>query len=93
MSGSIPDAYTCIERSFCNKLFTSQQQDRITLYEYSKPGWTVHAKGLWYHLPNQPLPAMTMVGSPNFGKLAHHIVTMRLLVCLSYLLIFISSNK
>ena len=46
----------------------SRQQGRITLHEYSKPGWTVHAKGLWYHLPNEPLPAMTMVGSPNFGK-------------------------
>ena len=68
MSGSIPDAYTYIARSFCDEVLRSRQHGRITLHEYSKPGWTVHAKGLWYHLPDQPLPSMTMVGSPNFGK-------------------------
>jgi len=72
MSGSIPDVYTHIARSFCNDVLKSQQQSRITLHEYSRAGWTVHAKGLWYHLPNQSLPAMTTVGSPNFGRLTHY---------------------
>jgi len=68
VSAAIPDAYTCIERSFWKEVLRLGQQGRISLHEYSKPGWTVHAKGLWYYLPNQPLPCMSMVGSPNFGK-------------------------
>jgi len=67
VSGAIPDAYTCIARTFWAEVLRSRQHDRISLHEYSKPGWTVHAKGLWYHLPDQPLPVMTLVGSPNFG--------------------------
>jgi len=67
MSAAIPDAYTYIAQQFWDAVLHSQQHDRISLHEYSRPGWTVHAKGLWYHLPSEQLPAMTMVGSPNFG--------------------------
>lgn len=24
-------------------------------------------KGLWYYPPNEPLPSLTLIGSPNFG--------------------------
>lgn len=44
------------------------QQKRITLWEFIKPGWTYHAKGLWYTLPDQQKPSLTLIGSPNFGK-------------------------
>lgn len=44
------------------------QQRRITLWEFVKPGWTYHAKGLWYTLPDQQKPSLTLIGSPNFGK-------------------------
>jgi phosphatidylserine/phosphatidylglycerophosphate/cardiolipin synthase-like enzyme len=31
------------------------------------PGWTFHAKGIWYYLPGETLPSATLIGSPNFG--------------------------
>jgi CDP-diacylglycerol--glycerol-3-phosphate 3-phosphatidyltransferase len=31
------------------------------------PGWTFHAKGIWYYLPGEKLPSATLIGSPNFG--------------------------
>lgn len=36
--------------------------------EYEKPGWTYHAKGLWYYLPGSDLPNLTLIGSSNFGE-------------------------
>lgn len=38
------------------------------MFEYEKPDWTYHAKGLWYYLPDAQLPAMTLIGSSNFGE-------------------------
>ncbi|KAG7209752.1 hypothetical protein KM043_011376 [Ampulex compressa] len=67
VASRIPTAYTKIEESFfklCNKL---GQQKRVFLWEYVKPGWTYHAKGLWYSLPDQQKPSLTLIGSPNFG--------------------------
>ncbi|CAK9802027.1 CDP-diacylglycerol--glycerol-3-phosphate 3-phosphatidyltransferase, mitochondrial [Anthophora plagiata] len=67
VAGGIPAAYTKIEESFikyCNNL---GQQNRVTLWEFIKPEWTYHAKGLWYSLPDQEKPCLTLIGSPNFG--------------------------
>ncbi|KAK0162344.1 hypothetical protein PV327_008689 [Microctonus hyperodae] len=67
VAGGIPAAYTTIEKSFykrCEKLGLSE---RISLREYVRPGWTYHAKGLWYTLPNQKQPSLTLIGSSNFG--------------------------
>jgi len=36
----------------------------IHLYEYTKAGWTFHAKGLWLFTPQS---ALTVVGSSNFS--------------------------
>ncbi|XP_031837297.1 phosphatidylglycerophosphate synthase 1 isoform X2 [Nomia melanderi] len=67
ISGSIPAAYTKIEESFIKRCNKMGQEKRITLWEFMKPGWTYHAKGLWYSLPNQEKPSLTLIGSPNFG--------------------------
>ncbi|XP_015595297.1 CDP-diacylglycerol--glycerol-3-phosphate 3-phosphatidyltransferase, mitochondrial [Cephus cinctus] len=63
----IPAAYTKIEESFYADCEKKGQDDRITLWEFIRPGWTYHAKGLWYSLPGQQKPCMTLIGSPNFG--------------------------
>jgi hypothetical protein len=68
ISSAIPDAYTYIAKHFYAEVLKSSQQHRVTLHEFSRPGWTVHAKGLWFYLPGQTLPSMSMIGSPNFGK-------------------------
>ena len=66
-AGGIPHAYTAIARAFWGLLVSRGLQERLTMHEYERPGWTFHAKGLWYTAPGQTLPSLTMVGSPNFG--------------------------
>ncbi|XP_058809123.1 CDP-diacylglycerol--glycerol-3-phosphate 3-phosphatidyltransferase, mitochondrial isoform X3 [Phymastichus coffea] len=67
VAGGIPAAYTKIEESFFKLCEQMQQNSRIRLWEYVKPGWTYHAKGLWYSMPGQQRPSFTLIGSPNFG--------------------------
>lgn len=40
----------------------------MALLEYERPGWSYHAKGLWYYLPESDLPNLTLIGSSNFGE-------------------------
>lgn len=68
VAGGIPAAYTKIEKSFIDHCNNTRQQKRVTLSEFIRPGWTYHAKGLWYSLPGQEKPCLTLIGSPNFGK-------------------------
>lgn len=67
-AGGIPAAYCLIADRFRRKIENSQQTHRITLQEYLKKGWTYHAKGLWYYPPESEFPAVTLIGSPNFGE-------------------------
>ncbi|XP_076293454.1 phosphatidylglycerophosphate synthase 1 isoform X2 [Lasioglossum baleicum] len=67
VAGGIPAAYTKIEESFIKRCSNMGQENRIKLWEFIKPGWTYHAKGLWYSLPGQEKPNLTLIGSPNFG--------------------------
>lgn len=39
------------------------------MFEYKRPEWTYHAKGLWLSTIQQELPFLTMIGSPNFGEI------------------------
>ncbi|XP_022313163.2 CDP-diacylglycerol--glycerol-3-phosphate 3-phosphatidyltransferase, mitochondrial-like isoform X1 [Crassostrea virginica] len=65
--GNIPDAYTYIASSFYHLVKYYNMQCRIRLYEYYRSQWTYHVKGLWYYLPNQNRPFLSMMGSSNFG--------------------------
>ncbi|XP_043279419.1 CDP-diacylglycerol--glycerol-3-phosphate 3-phosphatidyltransferase, mitochondrial [Venturia canescens] len=67
VAGAIPAAYTTIEKSFYKKSEKLDQSDRINLWEFVRPGWTYHAKGLWYTLPGHTKPSLTLIGSSNFG--------------------------
>ncbi|ESN90719.1 hypothetical protein HELRODRAFT_71229 [Helobdella robusta] len=71
LSGSIPPAYTYIASRFLEQVKNSQQTSRIKMYEYNRPNWTVHSKGVWLYPPsdqNGPdLPYLTLVGSSNYG--------------------------
>ena len=66
--GNIPDAYTYIASSFYHLVKYYNMQCRIRLYEYYRSQWTYHVKGLWYYLPNQNRPFLSMMGSSTFGK-------------------------
>ncbi|EDX12415.1 CDP-diacylglycerol--glycerol-3-phosphate 3-phosphatidyltransferase, mitochondrial [Drosophila simulans] len=67
-AGGIPAAYTLIAKSFYESLVRRKQNHRVNFFEYEKPGWTYHAKGLWYYLPEALLPNLTLIGSSNFGE-------------------------
>ena len=72
-AGSIPSAYTQLAKLFYERVLESKQNWRINLFEYQRNGWTFHGKGLWYYHPDNSLPILTMIGSPNFGKLIHYL--------------------
>ncbi|XP_021270130.1 CDP-diacylglycerol--glycerol-3-phosphate 3-phosphatidyltransferase, mitochondrial isoform X2 [Numida meleagris] len=72
VAGAIPSAYVSIERQFYNEVCCLHQQERIQLQEYSRAGWTFHAKGLWLYLAGSNLPCLTLIGSPNFGYRSVH---------------------
>ncbi|XP_058062849.1 CDP-diacylglycerol--glycerol-3-phosphate 3-phosphatidyltransferase, mitochondrial isoform X1 [Anopheles bellator] len=71
-AGGIPAAYSLLARKFLETLQTAGQSHRVELYEYERPGWTYHAKGLWYYLPESTLPNVTLIGSSNFGERSVH---------------------
>lgn len=68
----IPFGYTLIASAFYAQVATARQQGRVAMSEYQRPGWTYHAKGLWYTLPGDRHPSLTLVGSPNFGGRSVH---------------------
>nr|XP_056710087.1 CDP-diacylglycerol--glycerol-3-phosphate 3-phosphatidyltransferase, mitochondrial [Euleptes europaea] len=72
VAGAIPAAYVHIERQFFSEVCFLGQQERIQLQEYSRSGWTFHAKGLWLYLAGSSLPCLTLIGSPNFGYRSVH---------------------
>uniref|UniRef100_A0A0R3RSW5 CDP-diacylglycerol--glycerol-3-phosphate 3-phosphatidyltransferase n=1 Tax=Elaeophora elaphi TaxID=1147741 RepID=A0A0R3RSW5_9BILA len=64
--GFIPLMYVYISH-----LFYKMIGPNIRLFEYNRPGWTYHAKGLWIDSKHSSLSA-TMIGSSNFGHRSVH---------------------
>ena len=70
-SGYIPPGYTYLEQQFFKA--TKTLHDKIQVFEYIRPGWTFHAKGMWVlrsgkdgeEKSRQPL--LFSIGSSNFG--------------------------
>eukprot|EP01135_Chromosphaera_perkinsii_P009337 Nk52_evm13s1737 gene=Nk52_evmTU13s1737 len=74
IAGYIPDAYTYILQKFYNKVMRAGALQRVRVFEYYRDKWTYHAKGLWIYRQDEekPLPAVTLIGSPNFGYRSLH---------------------
>lgn len=75
-AGAIPAAYSALAADFTRRLRRTRPEGvdegrarGVALREYEREGWTFHAKGLWLTLPGarDASPALTLVGSPNFG--------------------------
>ncbi|XP_047024690.1 CDP-diacylglycerol--glycerol-3-phosphate 3-phosphatidyltransferase, mitochondrial [Helicoverpa zea] len=67
-AGGIPHAYSLIARKFWQRVVNYRQINRVEMLEYERPGWTFHAKGLWYYPPGCGVPWATIVGSANLGE-------------------------
>jgi len=72
-AGGIPAAYTQLAKIFFQNVKTAQQENRISMWEYLRPGWTFHSKGLWYYPAGGKLPVATLIGSPNFGHRSMYV--------------------
>ncbi|KAJ1978845.1 CDP-diacylglycerol--glycerol-3-phosphate 3-phosphatidyltransferase [Dimargaris xerosporica] len=70
ISKYVPTAYSSFEHDFHRmaQQHTNRCSTRsIRIREYCREGWTFHAKGLWFYLGQQPDPAITVIGSSNYG--------------------------
>lgn len=50
-----------------HRIRRSGRSNSLHLYEWSRPGNSYHAKGLWLTSSHSPAPLLTVIGSPNFG--------------------------
>ncbi|KAI9003151.1 hypothetical protein BC832DRAFT_560085 [Gaertneriomyces semiglobifer] len=66
VSRHLPAAYTYLERKLLKR---AERAGKVNLVvnEYKRSGWTFHAKGLWCTPPDDTTPALTVIGSSNFG--------------------------
>jgi CDP-diacylglycerol--glycerol-3-phosphate 3-phosphatidyltransferase len=66
--GYIPAVYSEIEREFVERAKIKCSNERqIQMFEYYRPKWTYHAKGLWLCEEDDTYPTLTYIGSSNFG--------------------------
>lgn len=63
VSRFIPDAYAVV----VNELLARMPPNKCEIFEYERTGWTYHQKGLWLHPSPTAPPALTVIGSSNFG--------------------------
>ena len=52
---------------FLDRARSAHASSRVQLFEWHKPSWSYHAKGLWLTLARASQPQLTVIGSPNFG--------------------------
>ncbi|XP_021356290.1 CDP-diacylglycerol--glycerol-3-phosphate 3-phosphatidyltransferase, mitochondrial-like isoform X2 [Mizuhopecten yessoensis] len=67
VSGAVPFLYVQTAKEFYNRICQGDQEARIQLQEYFHETWSFHVKGLWYYFSDSKGPAMTIIGSSNFG--------------------------
>ncbi|KAG9079096.1 CDP-diacylglycerol--glycerol-3-phosphate 3-phosphatidyltransferase, partial [Ceratobasidium sp. UAMH 11750] len=79
LSGRIPAGYTLLERRFWNRVLAAHRQwengKGIELSEWECPGWTYHAKGIWYSSSVFEAPYATLFGSTNLNSRSAHLDT------------------
>ncbi|KAJ2932479.1 hypothetical protein H1R20_g4592, partial [Candolleomyces eurysporus] len=94
LSGRIPEGYTLYEQRFTNAVKRAGRLWRkdsssvlggqgVLLSEWSKPGWTYHAKGIWLSPDSTSAPILTLFGSTNLNARSAHLDTE-----LSFLMVF-----
>uniref|UniRef100_A0AC35UIL4 CDP-diacylglycerol--glycerol-3-phosphate 3-phosphatidyltransferase n=1 Tax=Rhabditophanes sp. KR3021 TaxID=114890 RepID=A0AC35UIL4_9BILA len=62
LSKHIPAMYVQISKKFFN-----ESKDNVSIYEFKKPEWTFHGKGIWCEKKNDD-EMITIAGSSNFGE-------------------------
>lgn len=65
LASIVPKLYSAMASSILAAAAESDSMVRI--FEWSRPNWTYHAKGLWVQRSPHDLPSLMSIGSPNFG--------------------------
>ncbi|KAI6199767.1 CDP-diacylglycerol--glycerol-3-phosphate 3-phosphatidyltransferase [Aphelenchoides besseyi] len=65
ISGGIPSLYVYISLLFYRKV--QELFKPITMYEWSRSGWSFHAKGIWIEPRDSTEWFATVIGSSNYG--------------------------
>lgn len=73
ISKHLPAAYTWLEKLFWERTLLVPRVNKIVMREWYKPGWTYHAKGIWLYNADHLAPAVTLLGSSNFGTRSAHL--------------------
>jgi len=68
LASFITPLYCEIERMVFKAIQKSMASKHVTLYEYSRQGWSYHSKGMWATACGQEFPYFTLIGSSNFGR-------------------------
>jgi CDP-diacylglycerol--glycerol-3-phosphate 3-phosphatidyltransferase len=66
-SGNVPALYVYLSAVFYRKIQAIGKS--IELFEYTRPDWSFHAKGIWIQPRNEHSWAATVIGSSNYGEL------------------------
>eukprot|EP00743_Colponemidia_sp_Colp-15_P009810 GILK01010746.1.p1 GENE.GILK01010746.1~~GILK01010746.1.p1 ORF type:complete len:459 (-),score=38.28 GILK01010746.1:34-1410(-) len=63
----IPHAYTAMAKDLFDSYRKNGMSDKLRMFEYTKQGWSFHAKGMWVYHGADSNPSLTLLGSSNFG--------------------------
>ena len=62
--------YTHFARQFLERVSEEEEEEgRVQYWEYARPMWTFHGKGVWLYPAGEEWPVATLVGSSNYGVL------------------------
>ncbi|KLO07327.1 CDP-diacylglycerol-glycerol-3-phosphate 3-phosphatidyltransferase [Schizopora paradoxa] len=84
ISGRIPEGYTFLEQRFWKGVVRSGRDWKseesgsghgVQLHEWSRPGWTYHAKGIWVSPHQGEPPILTLFGSTNLNSRSANLDT------------------
>ena len=67
VAGNIPAVYSHLTKQFYHQICKEERVANINIWEYIRPNWTYHAKGIWFYEKQMPFPSMTTIGSSNYG--------------------------
>lgn len=59
----IPYMYRVYERNLL-------QKKNVKIFEYIKPKWTFHGKGIWLYQRGNEFPSISVVGSSNYSMIS-----------------------
>jgi len=81
LSGRIPDGYTLLEQKFMKAVnaagrnWSVDSAKGVQLNEWTREGWTYHAKGIWLSPTPDSTPILTLFGSTNLNSRSSHLDT------------------